>query len=231
MKRATTIIGAGLLGLASMSSGRIERPVPFKVGETLTYDVAWSSYITAGTATASVENKQPRQQSIVYKIVAEGRPLPLIAKIYALDYRAESLVDAYTLLPQHAAVYMEEGARKKTRETDFDRKTQPLARDGLSAIYALRTTIVGPGQNITMQVVENGVTYAVRGAVGQPESIRALLAQVPAWKVTLSATDEKNQAAGRNMAVWISTDARRLPVRLQADLPVGNFNLVLRDVR
>ncbi len=33
------------------------------------------------------------------------------------------------------------------------------------------------------------------------------------------------------MAVWISTDARRLPVRLQADLPVGNFNLVLREVR
>ena len=57
MKRATTIIGAGLLGLASMSSARIERPVPFKVGETLTYDVSWSSYITAGTATA-VRRKQ-----------------------------------------------------------------------------------------------------------------------------------------------------------------------------
>src|SRR4029077_20971507 len=138
MKRSTMIMGAWLLGFASMSSARIERPVPFKVGETLTYDVSWSSYITAGTATASVESKQPRLQSTVYKIVAEGRPLPLIAKIYALHYRAETFVDAYTLLPQQAAVYIEEGERKRTRETDFNRKTQPLARDALSAIYALR---------------------------------------------------------------------------------------------
>ncbi len=79
MKRATTIIGAGLLGLASMSSARVERPVPFATGETLTYDVSWSSYLTAGTATSSVESKLPRLQSTVYKIVAEGRPLALIA--------------------------------------------------------------------------------------------------------------------------------------------------------
>ncbi len=65
-------------------------------------------------------------------------------------------MDAYTLLPQHAGVYIEEGARKRTRETDFDRKTQPLARDALSAIYALRATLVGPGQKITLQVIENG---------------------------------------------------------------------------
>ena len=231
MKRATTIIGAGLLGLASMSSARTERVVPFKVGETLTYDVSWSSSFTAGTATSSVESKQPRLQSTVYKIVAEGRPLPLIAKIYALHYRAEALVDAYTLLPQHAGVYIEEGTRKRTRDIDFDRKTQPLARDALSAIYALRATVTAPGQKITLQVVENGVGYSVRADVGPPESVRALLAAVPAWKVTLTATDDKHQAAGRNMAIWISTDARRLPVRLQADLPVGNFNLVLRDIR
>ena len=231
MKRATTIIGAGLLGLASMSSARIERPVPFKVGETLTYDVSWSSFVTAGTATASVESKEPRLQSTVYKIVADGRPLPLIAKVYALHYRADTLLDAYTLLPQHAGVYIEEGARKRTREIDFDRKAQPIARDALSAIYALRATITGPGHKTSMQVIENGVTYAVRGEVGPLESVRGLTTAVPAWKVSLTATDEKNQAAGRNMAVWISTDPRRLPVRLQADLPVGNFNLVLRDVR
>jgi len=56
MVRATTVIGAGLLGLASMTSPRTERPVPFKVGETLTYDVSWSSYVTAGTAVATVES-------------------------------------------------------------------------------------------------------------------------------------------------------------------------------
>ena len=36
---------------------------------------------------------------------------------------------------------------------------------------------------------------------------------------------------GNNVRAWISTDARRLPVRLQADLPVGNFALALRSAQ
>ena len=33
------------------------------------------------------------------------------------------------------------------------------------------------------------------------------------------------------MAMWVSTNARRLPLKLQADLPVGTFNLMLREAR
>jgi hypothetical protein len=231
MSRKTTIIAAGLLGLGSVAPPRTERVVPFKVGETLRYDVSWSSFITAGTATAIVESKQPSLRSTAYRIAAEGRPLPLIAKIYALHYRVETLLDAYTLLPQHASVHIEEGARTRTRETDFDRTAQPVARDALSAIYALRAAALGPGQKMTLAIVENGVTYTVRVDVGASEPVGTPLGPIPAWKATLAAVDTKGQPAGRNMAMWISTDARRLPVRLQADLPVGNFNLVLRDVR
>jgi hypothetical protein len=64
-----------------------------------------------------------------------------------------------------------------------------------------------------------------------PEQVRTPIGTMPAWKVTPSATDENHQPAGRNMAIWISTDVRRLPLKLQAELPVGTFDLVLRDVR
>ena len=95
MKRATTVIGAGLLGLASMTSPRTERAVPFNVGETLTFDVSWSSYLTAGTAVATVESKQASRNSTAYRIIADGRPLPLLAMLYAIHYRVETLLDAY----------------------------------------------------------------------------------------------------------------------------------------
>lgn len=231
MKGATTIIGAGLLGLASMTSPRTERAVPFAVGETLTYDVSWSSSITAGTAVAKVESKQPSLNSTAYRIVAEGRPLPLLARLYALYYRVDTLLDAYTLLPQRATVYSEEGARRRTRATDFDRKAQPLAQDALSAIYTLRAAPLKPGGRLAMPVVENGVTYAVRFDVSGPDTVRTALGTAAAWKVAATADGGKGQPAGRNMAMWISTDARRLPLKLQADLPVGTFNLTLREVR
>ena len=43
--------------------------------------------------------------------------------------------------------------------------------------------------------------------------------------------DTKGQVVGRGLAVWISDDARRLPVRIQAQLPVGSFVLTLKEAR
>jgi hypothetical protein len=50
-------------------------------------------------------------------------------------------------------------------------------------------------------------------------------------KVRLSVFDDRNQPVGKNVAIWMSEDARHLPVKLQADLPVGSFNLLLREAK
>ena len=55
------------------------------------------------------------------------------------------------------------------------------------------------------------------------------MGQVDAWKLRITILDYDNQPVGNNIGAWISTDARRLPVKLQADLPVGNFALALRS--
>ena len=54
-----------------------EQAVPFGQGETLTFDIGWSSYLTAGTATIAVQQKRPSYGATAYYIVAEGRPTPL----------------------------------------------------------------------------------------------------------------------------------------------------------
>src|SRR5512135_857979 len=92
----------GLVGLVGLSASaqprrraapaaasRIERSVPFHVGETLTYDVSWSSYVTAGTAVATVKEKKSSYNSTAYYIVAEGRPTPLVEKLYSLYYKLD----------------------------------------------------------------------------------------------------------------------------------------------
>ena len=53
-------------------------------------------------------------------------------------------------------------------------------------------------------------------------------------RVESQADDSRRPASSRrqtNSSVWISTDARRLPVKLQSDLPVGSFVLALRDAK
>ena len=49
------------------------------------------------------------------------------------------------------------------------------------------------------------------------------------WHITSVMLDEKGQREGRRMTLWMSADARRLPLRLEVDLVVGKFQLVLRQ--
>ena len=112
---ALTLIALGPFTLRAQREGakHVERPVPFKIGETLTYDVAWSSLVTAGTAAATIKEKKASFNSTAYYIVAEGRPTPIVAKLYSLYYKLDTLLDSYTLLPQRGSVYSEEGSRHR----------------------------------------------------------------------------------------------------------------------
>ena len=87
----------------------VERGVPFAVGETLEYDVSWSSYLTAGTATLSVRAKKPSYDSVAYYVVAEGQATGLVAALYPAYYKADTLLD---VLHAAASARLESTARK-----------------------------------------------------------------------------------------------------------------------
>jgi hypothetical protein len=95
----------------------------------------------------------------------------------------------------------------------------------------LRAIPLKTGDKMTMPVTDNGINYKVQFDVGASEKVRTPMGEHPALKVRLSVFDDKNQSVGKNIAIWMSDDARHLPVKLQADLPVGSFNLLLRDAK
>lgn len=227
-----------------------EKTVPFRAGETLTYDVSWSDYLTAGSATLTVRDKRPSFGSTAYYVVAEGRPTSLLSKLYAVYYKADSLVDAYTLFPQRGSVFSQENGRQRMKETRFDQgrraatfqmrtattmsQDQSLpgpTHDGLSALTAMRAMNFAPGSNTSFAVSDSGYLYRVSATVAAKESVKTGVGTLPAWKVVPAIRDGKGQAVGRGLAVWISDDARRLPLRIQAQLPVGAFVFTLRDAR
>ena len=227
-----------------------EKAVPFRAGESLTYDVSWSDYLTAGSATFTVRDKRPSFGSTAYYLVAEGRPTSLVSKLYAVYYKADSLVDAYTLFPQRGSVFSQENGRQRMKETRFDQArrsatfqmrtattmTQDQAlpgptHDGLSALTAMRTMTLAPGGSISFAVSDSGYLYRVTANVTGKESLSTPLGAIPAWKIVPAIRDGKGQSVGRGLAVWISDDARRLPVRMEAQLSVGSFVFTLREAR
>lgn len=228
--------------------GKAERRVPFKPGETLTYDVSWSNFVTAGTATLSVREKKPSFGSVAYYIVAEGRPTPLLSKLYSLYYKVDTLVDVYTLLPQRGSVYSEENGRRRMKVTRFhqeaktaefevqtatvtrrDMNMPAFAQDALSALFVVRALGLKQGEKMTMPVSDGGATYRMAMTVGAPEVIATGIGSVSALRITPTITDDRGRPAVRNLVLWLSADERRLPVKLRADLTVGSFNIALKS--
>jgi hypothetical protein len=96
----------------------------------------------------------------------------------------------------------------------------PQVQDGLSAVYVLRAMTFKAGDQISLPVTDDGNVYTVRANPVALEQVRVPLGTIEAWRVDVSVVDA---------AVWYSTDARRLPIKLQGKLPVGHFVLVLRE--
>src|SRR5262245_25155904 len=226
-----------------------EAAVPFRVGETLTYDVSWSQFLTAGTAVSRVVEKKPASGSTAYAVVADGRPVPLVARFYPVYYKMDSLLDSFSVLSLETSTYAEERGRKRQSSTRFDRRSRRAyydapaesakldfevpanVQDGLATLYAVRGRAFKAGERFTIPVADEGSMYRVEFDTRGPEHVRVPMGDFEAWNLRLTILDDKGQPAATNSGVWISTDARRLPVKLQSDLPVGSFVLALRDAQ
>jgi len=227
---------------------RSEQKVPFHPGEKLEFDVGWSSYLTAGSATVVVQEKKPSYGSTAYYIVAEGRPTPLLSKLYTLYYKVDTLLDVFSLLPQRGSVYSEEGKRHRMKVTLFDHPAKKASyeiqtgtvvkkemrlpaytQDGLSALYVLRSLALTPGDKFEMPVADNGNLYTMQISIGKPESIKTAMGDLQAIKVVPVVKAVSGEAPGRGLAIWFSADSRHLPLRLEAQLAVGKFTLTLRQ--
>ena len=251
---AVSAAGPAIPSAAPASQARTparDSAIPFKVGETLTFDVTWSTFLVAGSAVSRVAEKRPASDSTAYHIVADGRPIPLLQRLYNIYYKMETSLDTATLLPHRTSLYSEQAGAKRLAVTRFDRtqrkaffelddagtplKTDfdvpPQVQDGLSAVYVLRAMNFKAGDRITLPVADDGSMYSVHADPVAVEQVRVPLGTLEAWRVNVSIVDAQGQPAARDAAVWYSTDARRLPVKLQAELPVGHFVLLLRDAR
>jgi hypothetical protein len=226
-----------------------EMAVPFKAGEILDLDIGWSSYLTAGSATVTVKEKKPSYNSVAYYIVAEGRPTPLLSKLYTLYYKADTLLDAYSLLPQRGSLFVQEGKRHRMKTTTFNQPAKTakyevqtatrvdkdlslpaFTQDALSALYVLRSIPMKPGEKFNMPVTDAGDIYKVQMQVGAVEPIKTGLGTINGIKIVPVVTMTKGTPP-RGLALWLSDDARRLPLRIEAQLPVGKVTITLRSAR
>jgi hypothetical protein len=225
-----------------------EKRVPYAVGEKLLYDVSWSSYVTAGTLSLTVESKKPSYGSTAYYIVAEAQTTGILANLYTLYYKADTLVDAFSLLPQRGALFSKEGSRQRYKVTTFDHRNKkglfemetaskmrkdltllPLSQDMLSAFYVLRAISPRPGDRLEIPVSDSGWMYKVTFVVTGPEMVKdAAGRSVSTLKVVPQVIDEGGKRVGEGFSFWLSNDAALKPVRMEGSLAAGRIVIALK---
>ena len=107
-------------------TGKAERPseCPFRAGEMLTYDVSYSTYVTAGTVTMQVQAKRPSYNWLPIVSAKRGDAPP--SSLDAYD-KLDVLMDVHTLLPQRR-LYSEEGQRHQMKVTHRQRARKATSR-------------------------------------------------------------------------------------------------------
>ena len=187
--------------------------------------MSWSSFLVAGTATTTVKEKRPSYDSIAYYVVAEGRPLPMLARLYNLYYKMDALVDSRTLLSQRGSLYAEEGDEHRLAATRFDRAARraffelqsgetaktnyavpPGTQDGLAVLYALRTRAFKAGERFVTPVADGGSLYTVSADVAGRKRCACRLAN-QRWNSGSASSTGRDKPPGRTWRLISTTHA------------------------
>jgi hypothetical protein len=226
-------------------------PVPFGVGEVALYEVSWVGFgagLSAGTAEFSV--RSPRDDdSAAWRIELVAQTASWVSAFFdARDvFWSEATPD---LLPLQHRQELREGRRRSNRTIRFDREAHvarvgsgaltspsegvffpcpPLTRDPLSAMYFARTLTMPPGSLTRLPVTDLGHALIVDIRAGGYERIDAEGHTQDAQRLVVRMAYVSDTYPTPEATLWLSRDARRVPLMAEVKMDVGLFRMTLTE--
>ena len=243
MKLGFALILTMLLGTLAFSSITVakENRYPFSPGEKLTFQVRWA-FIPAGEAVLEIYPIETMNGRKVYHFVLTARSYPVVDLIYKVRDR----IDAYTDEKlKHSILYKEtkEGKRKKkvvvqfnwekgeAQRSNFGEKRAPIpvkpgTFDPLSVYYALRLHDLKENMEIEKPLTDGKKWILGRARVIKREKVTVLSGTYDTYLVQpslehIGGVFRKSKDA--KLQIWVTADARRIPVKIKSKVTVGSF--------
>jgi hypothetical protein len=233
---------------------------PFKVGEQARYDVEWVNGpldLTAGQISLAVVAPEARDLGAageppawVFEVGLDTAPW--VSRFFEAHDRFRTAADA-TLRPLLHQRALREGRRSVDRTYAYDHAgrrvstgdspaaarraealTLPLppgARDALTALWYVRTLPLAPGDSVALPLNEGGRNLALTVSVAARESITIDGAAVSTLRLTPQFTARVQRRQAIESTLWLSDDARRLPLMVEVAAGFGRVRLKLVDYR
>jgi hypothetical protein len=207
--------------------------LPFKVGEQLNFNFfAGTGTQIIGTASFHVRararyfNRDGMLLSAQLQTTGPGQAL------FPVNDQFSSYVDASTFLPFRTELRVQEGPRRAAWVVSADQdRGGALFDDGtrveinagthdlISVFYALRSFDLTPGRQSRVSLLLNRRVRLLSVTALRQADVQLNGQNIPAVELSLITSDPEGDRFA--LRLWVSTDKRRLPLRLTAQTPLG----------
>lgn len=197
--------------------------LPFGVGERLSYDIAWGNFASVGKASFEVRQQGLLSGKNVFEFYGEASSVGAARTLVNVNDSASSFVTVDSLLPVKTDIRLREGKRSKQTAATYDWSKkiatlqnstevpiQPGTLDILSVFYAVRASQLKLGATYDFPFLDaNHRLRKIKIRVVKQETIGGPLGARDALQLDVLAPEP---VQGLIAQVWISNDARRLPL-------------------
>lgn len=213
-----------------------------KVPEKLIYSLSWTG-ISVGMATQEIFDEGDFR-----KIVSTARSNDWLSTFFPVDDRTESLLEKSGEFPgrtRNFKMLFKEGTRVRDREIAFNPATNTALYfdrqknqqhtialpadtfDIYSSFYFVRYQKLEPGTSLFINLLDSKKLHRIEVRVLRRERIK-----VPAGEFNTIVIEPMVKPEGvfegkRGAYIWLSDDARRIPVKAQTKVRVGSVTAVL----
>lgn len=251
----------GLLSVAllAQSNGKLpDKGIPFIDGENLTYEGKISKIIR-GIAVADLSfTLQKDPNGADYLVKAEAKSKGTLLKLFRFSFLQElqSSIDSENFRATRTVKHDVQKERVRNSEAIFDyrqrrvtyietdpnepmrpprriaSKIDDVSHDLISGLYSLRLLPLAVGKSFRMTVSDSGLVYEIPVRVTAREQQKSILGRQWCFRI-------EPQVFGPNrlieregdMTIWITDDARRIPVRSVVNSPYGKIDIRLKRAK
>lgn len=244
---------------AALDVPKIAQPLPFKAGEKLRFEVSFSKLIFGGAVgdvqltVANAEHARDARLALKAEVASKG----FFPKLFGIKVRDtySSIVSAQDLGLHESHKSIAEGSNRREQRSVIDReagrvtfternladknaetKTKEAAspawiQDMLSATYFVRTQPLNPGDVIKIPISDVGEVYEIEVIVEGREEIKASAGTFKAIRLNVKIFDGRFVRRSGEMLMWLSDDARRLPIRARVKTSGATVTVDLKSIR
>ena len=202
---------------------------------------------------------KPDGDSYALTFNAEVTSKGFFARLFDIKFRevVESIVEPLTFTVQKTTIIDEQGKRVRTTESTFDRtkgtmtwtlrdpnnpQSEPRRattefsgtqlQDVLSAIYFIRTKPLEIGKSFDIYIGDGGRVYTIPIKVVQKKRLNTVLGRVDALRVNaeLFGPERLIDNEKGEFSIWVTEDARHIPVGGRVKTDYGTFDIKLKRV-